>query len=232
VYHFACLCYCYYLRLKRLYTWLRQFVDFSTNNVTANVLTCQQIHSYIVKIIYWALIDEGLTLKKTHTKPAAFPHSPRENLTDDLSAPVHISYVVTLVANLMAFGGSSANFKRFGVNIREWRVLGTLGVMGPVTASRIVEVVHQDKANISRAIAELAKKDLVVKLPNTQHKSSPLIWMSEAGAELYKRIVPVFTQQAESFTSVLSNKEQKQLCHLLDKLNAHIVNVRRDENLG
>ncbi len=138
---------------------------------------------------------------------------------------VHISYQVTIVANLMAFGSRVQNVERFGVNFREWRLLSAIGRMGPQTARQIVDIIHQDKATISRAVKDLSDRELIVKLPNKKHKRSPLIWFSEKGKALYDKILPVATSQAEDLTQVLTRDEKRQLCELLDKLKDHIEEI-------
>lgn len=164
-------------------------------------------------------------------KIAPIPPQQRPNITEGMPPEIHISYQVTIVANLMAFGGSAKNMEQFGLNFREWRVLGIIGRAGPLTASEIVALSHQDKATISRAIAELSQKELVAKLPNKKHKRSPLIWFTQEGKALYDRILPVFSYQAELFTEILSKSEKRQLCDLLDKLKDHIEQVREEQDL-
>jgi DNA-binding MarR family transcriptional regulator len=165
------------------------------------------------------------------TKSAPVPNFGGQNLTAGMAPEIHISYQITVAANLMAFGSSTRNFKQFGLNVGEWRVLATLPRTGPLTAGQIVEIVGQDKANVSRSIAGLSEKQLIVKMPNPRHKRSPIIWLTHAGLELYERIVPVFTEQAEMFCSALRKKERDTLCRLLDKLKDNTMKVRQQEGL-
>jgi DNA-binding MarR family transcriptional regulator len=164
-------------------------------------------------------------------QPASLPEVKRAYLTEGMLPAIHISYQITIAANLMAFGSSARNFKEFGLNVGEWRIIGLLGQMGPVTASKMAELLTQDKAGISRSIAALDARQLIVKIPNPNHKRSPHIWMSVAGMDLYERIVPVFTEQAEKFCAGLSKDEQIMFCKLLDKLAHHTAEVRRNEGL-
>jgi len=164
-------------------------------------------------------------------KLAPLPEEPHESLTEGMSPESHISYQVTIVANLMAFGESARNVRQFGIKSREWRVLGCINQVGPATARDIVRLVHQDKGSISRAISGLQKKGLIEKLPNEKHMNSPFIWLTEKGRTLVDEIMPVFSEQAAMFTSVLSANEKKQLCRLLDKLKDNIERVRSEEGI-
>lgn len=162
---------------------------------------------------------------------APIPQHNRSTLTEGMTPSVHISYQVTIVANLMAFGRSAANIKRFGINTPHWRVLGCIQQVGPATAADIVRLVLQDKGSVSRAIAGLEKKGLIARLTNPAHATSPYIWMTEKGQALVDRIWPVFCEQAELFTNSLTGKEQKELCRLLDKLYEHAEKVRVQHGL-
>jgi DNA-binding MarR family transcriptional regulator len=150
-------------------------------------------------------------------------------LTAGMSPPVQISFLVTVVANLMAFGGVKDNVARFGLTVRQWRILGLLGQTGPLTLSDIAHTVHHEKSTLSRAAGELERRNLIEKKPNIRHKNSPLLSFTEAGQTLYDEIAPVFTVQAEKLADGLTSEEQKQLCRLLDKLRHHAEEVRAFE---
>lgn len=165
------------------------------------------------------------------TQAAPVPNFGGQNLTAGMAPEIHISYQITIAANLMAFGSSARNFKQFGLNVGEWRIIAALPRVGPLTAHQIVEMVGQDKANVSRSIAGLSEKQLIVKRPNPRHKRSPIIWLTDAGVELYERIVPVFTEQAEMFCAALTKKEKDTLCRLLDKLKDNTLKIRQQEGM-
>lgn len=162
---------------------------------------------------------------------APLPKVRKEQLTEGMDPPAHISYQITVAANLMAFGSSVSNVKRFGIKTREWRVLGCLTQVGPATASDIVRLIQQDKGSVSRAITGLEREGLVGKIPNHAHKNSPYIWLTDKGRKLVDRIYPVFIQQAELFTDVLTGQEKVELCRLLDKLKDHVERVRIEQGI-
>lgn len=164
-------------------------------------------------------------------KPAPIPKNIKTDVTQGMSYEEHISYQVTFVSNLMEFGSCAKNVKQFGINVREWQVLALLGQMGPLTAKQLVTKIRQDKANISRAIAALEKKEYILKLPNEAHKRSPYIWQTTSGKRLYESILPIFISQATMFTSALSDAEKKVLCHLLDKLKINTEKLRKEQGL-
>jgi len=160
---------------------------------------------------------------------APLPEKYKATVTEGMNSSLHISYVVTFVANLMAFGGVKDNVQRFGLTVRQWRIIGLIGQMGPMTLSEITNTLHHEKSTLSRAARELEKRALLCRLTNRHHKSSPRLWFTRAGQDLYDEITPIFTEQAEKFTTILDAAEQQQLCDLLDKLKDHAENVRAFE---
>lgn len=157
------------------------------------------------------------------------PKTHRATLTEGLIPSQHISFVVTIVANLMAFGGVKDNVQRFGLTIRQWRIISLIAHMGPMTLSDIAGTVHHEKSTLSRAAKDMEKRGLLCKLPNKRHKSSPLIWFTQEGRDLYDEIEPIFMEQADKFTSILDDDEKQHLCRLLDKLKDHSEDVRAFE---
>ncbi len=157
------------------------------------------------------------------------PNKHKANLTDGMSPSVHISFVVTIVANLMAFGGVKDNVQRFGLTVRQWRIVSMIAHLGPMTLSELSNTVHHEKSTLSRAAKDLEKRGLLCKLPNKRHKSSPLIWFTKEGQDLYNEIEPIFNEQADKFTTILDEDEKQQLCRLLDKLKNHAEDVRAFE---
>lgn len=143
-------------------------------------------------------------------------------ITDGMTTSAHIAYQMTIVANLMAFGSNVRNVEKFGLNFRQWRVVGVLGRTGPLTAGQIVEVVHQDKSSVSRAVAELSTRRLIRKLPNAHHRSSPILALTDGGQSLYARILPEWESQAHANVACLTPGEQTLLVELLDRLKAHL----------
>lgn len=183
---------------------------------------------YINMIMIYVHLRENHEIAKGMTE-LPVPKTRKATLTEGLPSSMHISFVVTIVANLMAFGGVKDNVQRFGLTIRQWRIISLIAHMGPMTLSEIVNILHHEKSTLSRAAKDLEKRGLLCKLPNKRHKSSPLIWFTQEGQDLYDEIEPIFMEQANKFTSILNEDEKQQLCNILDKLKEHGEEVRAFE---
>ncbi len=145
--------------------------------------------------------------------------------------PVKINYLVTVVANLMAFGGSKRNMERWGLTIIQLRILGLLWQLGPMTLSDIAQTIHHERSTLSRAVTSLEKDGHIEKQPNRRHKTSPFLVLTDKGTKLIEDINPVYRERASKLTDVLSEKEKKSLITILEKLKDHMEDLKAFEDL-
>lgn len=150
---------------------------------------------------------------------------------EGFQTPVKINYLVTVVSNLMAFGGSKRNMERYGLTVVQLRILGILWQMGPMTLSDIAQTTHHDRSTLSRAVVGIEKNKLITKTPNRRHKSSPYLCVTDTGNALIEEINPVYRERAKKLTSILSDDEQEQLASLLEKLKDHMEDLKAFEDL-
>ena len=152
--------------------------------------------------------------------------------TDGFRTPVKINYLVAVVANLLAFGGSKENINKFGLTVVQLRIIGFIWQMGPQTLSDISQNIHHDRSTLSRSAAALEKQGLIIREPNRRHKKSPFLCLSDKGKSIMEEINPAYRKRAEKLTSVLTNKEQEQLVHLLEKLKDHVEDLKAFDEIG
>ena len=109
---------------------------------------------------------------------------------------------------------------RYGIAIPEWRVLATLGQFGRMTARDIGQHSHMHKTKVSRAIAVLTVKDLVLRAHNDEDRREAFVTLTAAGRAAYRDLAPRALAFERQFLSTLSAAERAQLDRLLDKLAA------------
>lgn len=119
--------------------------------------------------------------------------------------------------------------KQFSLGVREWRVVAILGDVGAVSAADMVGPAAFDKATVSRAIATLEKRGLVERMPDPGDRRKQLVQLTQAGAEIHDRIVPLARMRARVLESALTSEERAQLFVLLDKLTTQITWLSEEE---
>lgn len=99
----------------------------------------------------------------------------------------HMPYRLLLLARMID-RESSRELQRHGLSLAEWRVLAIVGTAGPSSASRLGEVGQIDRAEISRAVARLLSKGLIVRQTDANHRRRFIISQTEAGEGLFTRV--------------------------------------------
>ena len=146
--------------------------------------------------------------------------------TQGFQTPVKINYLVSVVSNLLAFGGSKENINKFGLTVVQLRIIGFIWQMGPQTLSDISQNIHHDRSTLSRSASALEKQGVIIRKPNRRHKKSPFLCLSEKGVSLMEEINPAYRKRAQKLTSVLTDKEKQQLVSLLEKLKDHVEHIK------
>ncbi|MFQ5972786.1 MAG: MarR family winged helix-turn-helix transcriptional regulator [Alphaproteobacteria bacterium] len=129
-----------------------------------------------------------------------------------------VPYRLSVLANTVSRAIAREYQARFGLSIPEWRVLAVLGRFAPLTASGVSTRTEMDKVRVSRAVARLLKADLIERRTDPEDRRRGLLSHTRAGADIYRRIVPLARGREAALIEVLSSEEVAQLDRLLDKL--------------
>ncbi len=133
---------------------------------------------------------------------------------DGLDDSMSINYLVAMASNLSPVA-STAEKAVSGSSVQEIRALGALVRLGPQTLSDLARLTRQDPANVSRTVAKLVDKALVLRMSNPKHKGSAYIWVTVGGLRIYNEMKPLIEARAHQYTSGFSQAEKQQLQDLL-----------------
>lgn len=133
-----------------------------------------------------------------------------------------LPYRLSVTANRMSRAFARAYAERFGLSIPEWRVMAVLGTGGPMPASAIVERTAMDKVKVSRAVAALEGKGLVLRKPHPDDRRSALLDLTAEGRAVFEQIVPLARALEAELTAVLGPEDRALLATLLARLDAHL----------
>lgn len=100
----------------------------------------------------------------------------------------HLPYRLLLLARMIDRQASRKLQSEFDLSLAEWRVLAFLGVSGPSTAATIGAQGRIDRAEISRAVGALEKKQLAVREPHPTHRRKLIIRPTERGRALFDAV--------------------------------------------
>ncbi len=91
--------------------------------------------------------------------PADAEHAP-------LKLEQFLPYQLNVVSSLVSQALSRVYARRYRIGVPEWRVLVTLGQYGVMTGKAIGAHTHMHKTKVSRAVALLEKRKLLVRRAN------------------------------------------------------------------
>jgi len=112
------------------------------------------------------------------------------NLAADFALERFLPYRLNRLAAQMSARLHAIYGERFGIDIPEWRVLGTLGARKTVTAQEIVRDTATHKSTISRAVAKLERMGWIERAPATDRRAQAMR-LTAAGRAAHDEILPM-----------------------------------------
>jgi DNA-binding MarR family transcriptional regulator len=131
--------------------------------------------------------------------------------------PYRLNVLASLTSNALA----QIYAERFGLSIPAWRVIATLGQYEHRTARDIAAHGVMHKSTVSRAVAALEQRGLIVRRPNEDDRREELLELTGEGRDIYEALAPQALAFEERFISVLTQEEQEILASLIDRLSGH-----------
>ena len=173
--------------------------------------------------------DDGTTTMKNDVEDDARAAA----ATAPLKLEDFLPYRLNVLASLVSQALSRVYAERYGIGVPEWRVLCTLGQYGVMTGKAIGAHSHMHKTKVSRAVAELEKRKLLVRRANRADKRESFLSLTPAGRAMYEDIAPVALNFARRLFEVLDPADRtafdravKQLTDRSARLAAELADGR------
>jgi len=137
-----------------------------------------------------------------------------------------LPYRLSVLSNTVSRGISAAYVKRFGLNMREWRIIAVLGRFPGISAAEIVKRTAMDKVAVSRAVTRLAKDGRLERSLSYKDKRRSVLVLSEEGQRLFDQISPMAKNYEERLLKCLGREDQDRLSAILDNLQQQAKALR------
>lgn len=116
------------------------------------------------------------------------------------------------------------------LTIAEWRVLSRLAPAGNgATVREISQMAWVDRAEVSRAAASLEAAGLTSRRPNPSDGRSPILFITAAGTELYRRLLPIRAEFHRALAADLTDDERQVLDDLLSRIARKVALLADDQ---
>lgn len=141
------------------------------------------------------------------------------DLIDILDAvPIPIAYRIAFITNFYREPLLRRIEREHGVIRPEWTVLICLRFRDDICARDICAITEQPSNTVSRAVASLEGKGLIVGAPDSSDGRRRNLRLTDAGKALHDRLMEPFVEAEAEMTGVLTAAEKTQLVQLLDKI--------------
>jgi DNA-binding MarR family transcriptional regulator len=120
-----------------------------------------------------------------------------------------LPYQLNVVSSLVSQALSRVYAKRYGIGVPEWRVLVTLGQYGVMTAKSIGDHAHMHKTKVSRAVAVLEKRRLLMRRTNREDMREAFLSLTAGGQAIYQELAPHALEFAARLTEILTPADRE-----------------------
>lgn len=139
----------------------------------------------------------------------------------DLAA--FLPYRLSVATNRVSQAFSRRYADAYGLAIPDWRVLAVVGNFAPLSANAVCERTAMDKVKVSRAVARLMRRGLLLRATDAADRRTHVLSLSQAGRRVYDGIVPMARGIERTLTAALSDGERDALLTALAKLEACVA---------
>jgi len=147
------------------------------------------------------------------SRPAAEKEAP-------LRLEQFLPYQLNVVSSLVSQALSRVYAQRYGIGVPEWRVLVTLGQYPMMTAKAVGAHTHMHKTKVSRAVAILEKRRLLLRRSNREDKREAFLSLTAAGRSIYEELAPHALDFAARLTEILTPADREAFNRALNQLTA------------
>ena len=139
-----------------------------------------------------------------------------------------LPYRLNVCANLVSEALSHVYGERYKIGLPDWRVLVTLGQFGMMTAKAIGIHSHMHKTKVSRAVALLERRKLVVRRANRADLREAFLSLTAAGREVYSELAPMALDFARRLLETVDAADRAALDRALKKLSERSAKFAAD----
>jgi DNA-binding MarR family transcriptional regulator len=131
-----------------------------------------------------------------------------------------LSYRIHQVSSQISRSAALQYRSHFDVSLGEWRALALLGAGVALSLNELARAADLDKAQMSRIIAGLSKRDLITRDEGSTRGQTVRLALTRKGQALYRRLIEAAVKRNDAFLACLNTNERRVLDEALVKLSA------------
>jgi DNA-binding MarR family transcriptional regulator len=139
-----------------------------------------------------------------------------------------LPYRLVMLAEQVSQSLSRLYSERYGITNPEWRTMAALGQFGTMTSTEIGRNSRMHKTKVSRAVAELEKKGLIIRKTSDADMRVAHLTLTEKGEATYRKLAPLAVQFGDRLAGGLSAQEIAVLEQVLATLMERSDEIARE----
>ena len=158
----------------------------------------------------------------TNRQPNAIPAMPEADDSEQkvLELQEFFPYLVRAFYRDVTAAAASVYKNEFGMTPAEWRSMMAIGTNRHLTAQDIVERSSMDKVVVSRTLSNMKDNGWVETRENLGDGRSKFVSLSEAGKEIYYKLIPHAHKVEEKLLGGISEEQKNEFINIMAKICA------------
>ena len=143
--------------------------------------------------------------------------------------PMHkthsIGYLLQHTATLLGRQSDQVLQEQLGIGLSQYKILRALEVSPYLKQRDIAASLGQTEASVSRQIKLMLRLDLLRSAPNPENKRERIAILTQKGRRITQASLEILLKYHAPTLSVLDEKQQTQLVHLLELLHGQLCDI-------
>ncbi|MBV7407861.1 MarR family winged helix-turn-helix transcriptional regulator [Maritimibacter sp. DP1N21-5] len=139
-----------------------------------------------------------------------------------LDLETYVPFLLSVAAAAWTRTTSAEYRAHFGLGITDWRVISMLNIEPKITANRICQVIHMDKAAVSRALHTLSEAGIVAFDAPKQNPRNRTWWLTDKGRGLHADILGVALEHEAKMMAGVAGEDLDTFLSVLRRMHVNL----------
>jgi DNA-binding MarR family transcriptional regulator len=149
-----------------------------------------------------------------------------------LELEMFLPYRLNRLADAVSREFSKIYRDRYGLTRPQWRTLAGLGQHGTMTATAIGEQSAMHKTKVSRAVAELERRQWLVRATDPADRRVENLTLTKKGKAVYWEMVPLAKAYEAALLGRMSTRERNDVAGGIRAIEAALLKTNRPQSTG
>jgi DNA-binding MarR family transcriptional regulator len=133
----------------------------------------------------------------------------------------HLTFRISRLSKLLEVEGA-LRLQNTGINLTSYRMMLVIAIFGEISVSELSRTMLIDRAQISRAAADLIERGYLEPRADRASKRKKLLVLSRKGKAEMRKLKPLFDVRQTELLSLLNEDETRALWSVIQKFSRYL----------